>query len=267
MDIQEIRLDEIAVVDRVREVDVDHARFIANSIVENGQIQPALVRPTPNAENGAKPYTLVVGGHRHLACQIAQLETLRAEVRKLSPEQAKVLEIDENLARHDLTVLDRAISLAERKKAYEKLHPQTKHGGDRKSAMYTDQDGKLDVLKFSEDAADKLGISERSVERAVMIADKLDKAARDALRGTPSANNQSHLLTLCKLPAKDQRRVAKAVAKDGDWAGAVATIKGANGGAKADDDGGLDAALKAYRKMTDKARAAFHEAIADREAP
>lgn len=52
---------------------------------------------------------------------------------------------------------------AERKRAYEVLHPETAHGGDRKSSR---QVGDLNAPgRFTADTAAKTGRSERAVQR------------------------------------------------------------------------------------------------------
>jgi ParB family chromosome partitioning protein len=120
MSIVTLKISDIAITDRVRALDDEQVAVIAKSIGEKGQLQPILVRPTPNAEGGLKPKTLVFGGHRLAALELLGRDTVDAIVRDLSPDEAKLIEIDENLHRADLTVLDRAISHAERKKVYPK---------------------------------------------------------------------------------------------------------------------------------------------------
>jgi len=55
-----------------------------------------------------------------------------------------------------------------RKRYYELLHPETAHGGDRKSSR---QLGDLIENRFTQDTADKTGRAERSVMRSGWPAD------------------------------------------------------------------------------------------------
>jgi len=255
MDIQRIKLSDITVADRVRPTDEDYVAMLANSMAENGQMQPILIRPTPN---GDTPYKLIFGAHRHAAATLLEWTEIDATVQKLSADEAELIEIDENLIRHDLNVLDKAISLAKRKDVYERLHPHTKHGGDRISNLFSEQVDKSGDLKFTADAAEKLGVSERSIERAVQMASKLDPAAMQALRGTPAVNNQSHLLALCKLTPAEQKKAVRKVSPDIDLGAAIASVKGKDASAK-EDDGGLGKLMKAFASATPKAREGFFE--------
>ncbi len=92
---------------RSREVDQDHALAIQASIVEQGQITPILIRPTPN---GKQPYELVAGAHRHRAIQLlGDDEEIDAIIVNADKEEAAILEVSENIFRNELTALDRAM--------------------------------------------------------------------------------------------------------------------------------------------------------------
>ena len=51
-------------------------------------------------------------------------------------DESAMIEIDENLARAELSALDRALFIAARKALHERLNPAARHGGDRKSGKY-----------------------------------------------------------------------------------------------------------------------------------
>lgn len=199
-----IKISDILIEGRLREVDEDVAQGIASSMVDIGQHQPVLVRKT-NA--GKKPWTLVDGAHRIRARQILGFEDVIVEVKAFTKDQARLAEIDTNLIRHELTALDRAVFLAERKVIYERLYPHTKHGGDRKSGGAENQVGQSSDLKFTADVADRLGLSESYIEQSVLIANRLTPDMRKALQGKPEAKNQSMLLKLARLET-DQRVMA-----------------------------------------------------------
>jgi len=208
-----IKISDIDDSGRIRSVDRDHSELIAISMKEIGPKQPITVRPTPGA---SKPYRLVIGAHRLDAFGLNGWNELEQGkhfvIEEMTEDQAKLAEIDENLARHELNALDRALFLLERKRVYETLHPETKHGGERKSQTLR-LDGKPQTLRlyrerFSRNAAKKLGLSERAVQLSVDLASKLDPQAIKALRGTKLERNQRELLAIAELEPEQQRAVA-----------------------------------------------------------
>ena len=63
--------------------------------------------------------------------------------------------------------------LAEKKRIYEELHPETKQGV---SGGWHNNKGKRlenDNLSFSRDTAEKTGLSERTIQRSIQIAENL----------------------------------------------------------------------------------------------
>ncbi len=77
---------------------------LADSIKENGVVQPVVVRPA--GEEGR--YILVLGERRLRASKIAGKDTIPAIVRKLSPQQAAEMTVLENVQREDLNPLEQA---------------------------------------------------------------------------------------------------------------------------------------------------------------
>lgn len=116
---------------------------------------------------------------------------------QLSELEAQLVEIDENLVRNDLTVLERAESVARRKEIYEALHPLAKPEEQRKKGLNVSAD-KLTALAetpaFTKDTAEKAKISERTVRRDVQVATKLAPEVKEAIRALPVADSQTELL-------------------------------------------------------------------------
>ncbi len=123
----EIPIAKIATGDRQRPVRPGVAQAYAESFARGAALPPILVRP---ANEG---YLLVAGAHRLEGARLAGAETILAEVRDLTDDEAIVAEAAENLERHTLGFLDRAVALSAHKGAWERLHPEVRHGGDRKS--------------------------------------------------------------------------------------------------------------------------------------
>lgn len=212
-----LKVSEITVGERHRKtLDTSKVDALADSIATLGLLQPIVV-----THAGA----LVAGRHRLEACRKLGLAWIDVNV---VPEGTDALtvelaEIDENLVRNELTAMEQGEHLARRKAIYEELYPETKHGGDRKSdgAKSKRQDDVL-VPAFAQDAAAKTGKSERTVQRAVHVAEHIPEPVRDAIRETPTADKQSELLKLARMPEAEQQAVAEKLAS-----GSAKTVKDA----------------------------------------
>lgn len=205
-----IQIDRISDDDRLRPVDDAWVAALAESIRDHGLEQPIVVRPTPLSDSGA--YALVAGCHRLAAVRLLGETEIEAIVRDLSDDEARLVEIDENLMRRELDPLDRAVFLAERKSVWERMYPETAHGGDRKSKKNKGENRvAMIATRFSKDVAARTGISERTVRMACQIAVELGAEGIARLRSTPLAGNQSQLLLLAKMEPEARRATIDAI--------------------------------------------------------
>jgi hypothetical protein len=88
---------------------------------------------------------------------------------KSSADRKRIMEIDENLVRADLSPAERAAHQAERKKLYEREFPQTRNGavgGGHPRQLR--QNGEA-APRYTADTAKKIGTSERTVRREVEL--------------------------------------------------------------------------------------------------
>lgn len=245
MQSQGIALSKIVIPpDRLRAIDPNQALLIASSFEARGQDTAIQVRTA----NKAGKHRLILGGHRMEAARLLGWETIDAIVREVSDDEARQIEIDENVYRAELTDLDRAVFLAEKKRLYEKAHPETKHGGDRRSdqvAIF----GNL-VPRFTEEVCDRLGLSERSVSRILKRA-TLSAEIRERIATTPIARNGSELDALVKLePAQqvavlDRMQAAEEPARS--VAAALRSVIGVRPTVKAGSDIEFEAFLRAWK--------------------
>ncbi len=94
-------------------------RELAESIRNNGLLEPILVRPTQKSHDetsGAPPqwtYELVAGERRLRAFKHLRRETIPAVIRNVSDSELRTFALIENLQREDLTVADKALSINE----------------------------------------------------------------------------------------------------------------------------------------------------------
>lgn len=116
--------------DRMRRLRPKVVSELAESIDARGLLHPVVVQP-----DGSGGYALIAGWHRLEAIRSLGHADIDATVLEgTDADAAQLSEIDENLIRGELTPAERALHVAARKAIYEKLHPETKQGGDRRSA-------------------------------------------------------------------------------------------------------------------------------------
>ena len=203
---------EIIVSERLRGVDEAWVEAIAASIEQKGQDTPIQVR-----RNGGGKLHLVAGAHRLEACRWIGIE-VRAEIIECTELEARLTEVDENLFRHELGMLDRAVFLAERKAIYEEMHPEIKKGAKNQHTKNL----LTDIMSFSKETALRIGLTDRTIRRAIHIAEKIPADLRKRLAGTKIAEKQADLLYLAGLePATQRKAVALVVG------GAAASLKAA----------------------------------------
>ena len=182
---------------------------LTESMSTIGLQSPVLVKPAP--EPGC--FHLLAGAHRLEAAARLGWEHIEAMILDVDDDDSALIEIDENLARAELTALDRALFIAARKALHERLNPAARHGGDRKSGKYHksnhDQVPNVSTRSFTATTAKRTGVSESMVRRAAMIGKHLTPALVGALAGTPLAEREGDLYRLSRLPAAAQRRIAK----------------------------------------------------------
>jgi ParB-like nuclease domain len=196
--IQSIRIDSVRVGERMRPL--GNVSALVESIREVGLLNPITV---------TRERRLISGLHRLEAFRALQRHTIPAIVLAVSRDEAQLREIDENLARRDLSLLERAEHLHCRKEIYERLHPETRPGGNHGNQHIGGKVRQKCNLPFCQTAAMLTGKSGTSVQRLVRIAKLLTPETKRLLRGTDWADNQRTLLKLCKLPSDMQESVAR----------------------------------------------------------
>lgn len=119
--ITEVPVEDVIVRDRLRPVSEAGVAALLASIGELGVIKDAIhVR---RKKDGS--LHLMAGAHRLSAARQLGWAMIPAKVWTCTDDWARLMEIDDNLAGSELTVLDTAVFLARRKQVYERMHPQT----------------------------------------------------------------------------------------------------------------------------------------------
>lgn len=178
---------------------------LAESIAAIGLLEPIVV-----TSNGR----LIAGLHRLLAHRKLGRDKILARVLTTGSLQEELVEIDENLIRAELSILEQGEHLRRRKQIYESLYPQTAHGvagglaGGRGRAAQQAKDRSPAVPSFALDAGRRTGVSERHVQQAVQIGG-ISEAAKRILRVTTLADNRTALLRVARAPERDQVRMVR----------------------------------------------------------
>ena len=152
----EIALDRVEIPDGRRPVDPDAVVRLKNSIAVVGLQHPITVAKRDGG------YRLLAGAHRVTAFRELEMERISANIVELDDLHAELIELDENLARNELSPAERSAAVARRKAIYEILHPETKHGAIGRGRDLPKGAAKAD--RFSAATAAATGRSEPAVQ-------------------------------------------------------------------------------------------------------
>ena len=170
---------------------------LVESISQIGLLNPINILPDG---------TLIAGNHRLAAAKALGWTQIRVRVVELSEVDAELAEIDENLRRNNLTVLEESEHLLRREELLEAKGLRAKPGDNQHS---TDGGGEMISPPATTAAiAGDLGLSERSAQMRLQIARNLDQEVRESIRTTELANSTTQLVELARQPAEKQRTIA-----------------------------------------------------------
>lgn len=190
---------------RLRPVSEAGVEALKASITETGVMKDAIhVR---RKKGGV--LVLIAGAHRLEAARQLGWSEIEAKVwTDVTDDWSRLMEIDDNLAGAEMGPLDTAVFLAERKRVYERLHPEAAHGGDRKSVEFKNQMDIMSVRSFAATTAEKFGLSDRHVRRLVEIGTALSRDELRWLRAAKAPIRLADLQALAKLgESRDRAQV------------------------------------------------------------
>ncbi|MBF0182675.1 MAG: ParB N-terminal domain-containing protein [Magnetococcales bacterium] len=204
-------IEFIIVSKRLRQVRPEAVAALAQSIRELGLLNPILVTPELS-DDGQEIglFHLVAGHHRLQACKQLGMTEISANIVTIQTVDQRLAEIDENLCRSELTHLERAEHLAERKSLYEMKYPQTRQGAAGASKRW--EENANEINSFASDTAQKTGATERNIQKAVRRANNINQEVRNAIRDVASiSDNSLELDALASLDEADQMAAVRAV--------------------------------------------------------
>lgn len=195
-----VKVAEIDARHRLRPVSEAGVQSLIASVTETGVMKDAIhVR---RKKDGS--LVLIAGAHRLEMARQLGWEEIEAKVwTDVTDDWSLLMEIDDNLAGAEMSALDTAVFLASRKEVYERLHPEARHGGDRRSADF--QTDIVSVRSFATATAEKFGLTDRHVRRMISAGSSLHPDQIRALRQAPKPITLKDLTEIAKITQPTDR--------------------------------------------------------------
>ena len=132
---------------------------LVQSIKERGIITPVTLRPK---EDGR--YEIVSGHRRRKACELAGFDTVKAEVREMTRDEAIILMVESNLQRSVILPSEKAFSYKMRLEAMNRQ-------GQRSDLTYSPMDNKLKGTTSAQRISEKSGDSQPQIYRYIRLTE------------------------------------------------------------------------------------------------
>ena len=197
-----VRVADVDATQRLRPVSKAGVESLLASIAEIGVMKDAIhVRQKKDGK-----LVLIAGGHRLAAATSLGWEEIEAKVwTEVTDDWARLMEIDDNLAGAEMNALDTAVFLAERKRVYERLHPESKAGIAGAKARW-DATDIVSVASFATATAEKFGLGDRHVRRLIAAGSALEIDEIRLLRQAPRPVTLKDLGEISKIDTMADRR-------------------------------------------------------------
>ena len=140
-------------------VDEDMDQLV-QSIKERGIITPVTLRPK---EDGR--YEIVSGHRRKKACELAGLDTVKAEVREMTRDEAIILMVESNLQRSTILPSEKAFSYKMR------LEAMNRQAGRPSQENYSPLGNNSLGTKSSDEMAEEVGESKNTIFRYIRLTE------------------------------------------------------------------------------------------------
>ena len=183
--------------------DEDGLRSLAESIKQNGLLQPVCVRKIVGG------YELIAGERRLRACRMAGMKTIPCLVSGCDARQSAVLALLENLQRRDLNLFEEAEGL---RRLVEEWGVTQEEAAERLGRSQSAVANKLRLLRFTpEERAQILdaGLTERHARALLRLEDPARRAAALQLvveRGLNVAQTEEYVSALLAAPPEPAAR-------------------------------------------------------------
>lgn len=196
--IQKLEIERIEVTDRLRPVSEAGVDSLIASINELGVIKDAIhVRKKGRGDN--EVLVLMAGAHRLEAAKRLGWEKIPARIwADVNDNWAQIMEIDDNLAGADLSALELSVFLAERKRVYEKIYPETRKGA---AGAHAKHGSATNIMSFAESVAEKREMTPQHIRRFIAIGNTLSPHDIAQLTSSEHPVKMKDLMALAKISA------------------------------------------------------------------
>ena len=194
-----MKISEIKINPGRRDTQQRNVDELARSIAAVGLMNPITV---------TQDNTLIAGLHRLEAAKLLGWTEIECTVSDADGLQAELAEIDENFVRAGLSHRELGDLLLRRKELYEAIHPETRQGQRNGQTVKNENFSLLETKSFSQDTAEKLGVSKRTVEQLVQTARDLTPEAKKAIRDAGDKITKGDALKISRLPPEQQAEAA-----------------------------------------------------------
>ena len=194
-----VKISDIIIKPGRRDIQLRNVDELARSLQAVGLLNPITI----DQDN-----TLIAGLHRLEAAKKLGWTEVECTINNITGLQAELAEIDENFVRANLSHRELGDLLLRRKELYEALHPETRQGQRNGQTVKNDNLTFLEAKSFSEDTADKLGVSKRTVERLVQTAANLTPEAKKIIHDADEKITKGAALEISRLPPDQQEEAA-----------------------------------------------------------
>ena len=199
-----IPITEIKIIPGRRKAVPSHIAELAKSIADVGLLNPITVN---------EDHTLIAGLHRLEAAKLLNWTEIDCTICDIDSTRAELAEIDENVIRRPLSDMELNRALTRRKELYEALYPETI--ARNRPGHVSNHQGSSDKLSpeskvksFVEDTAEKLGVSARTVERHLYLAEHLTPKVSEILKKMDKQPPRCELMKLARLEPGQQEECA-----------------------------------------------------------
>lgn len=190
LDVNEVYVPD----DRERPLNKVKVNSLKDSISKTGQLQSIIVDKVGN---------LIAGNHRLEACRLLGIRVKAEVLDEINEDKIKLIEIDENLIRTELTPSQLELHLAKRKEIYTRLFPETRRGGKAKGE---------EAKTFVEDTAEKTGLHPKTIQRTIRRGENASEELREARdSGEISTSDMDKIITESGSNHEEQHEKLKAL--------------------------------------------------------